>query len=117
MSGDLMESSADIYAAMIEDEDDDADKLLVTKKVVAPFGARNSVPVQHGEQTVEAATLAYVQQLERIVNQQRAEIRKLDRMVRTLGFMVKNQRDHANASTRVLQDVRRELDNKYDRRD
>lgn len=116
-TGKILSEDANIYAAMIEDEDEEKDATVAAKKVSVPFGGHKSVPVAFGEKTIDAASLAYVQQLERIIQKQKLELQKLDRTVKTLSYMIKNQRDHANSSTRTLQDIKRELDNKIDRRD
>lgn len=109
---------ANIYAAMVDDIDDEIDSRAANKPVKPLFGASRSVTVLSPEGAKQdAASLGYVEQLEKTIRRQDMELKKLGHLVRTLGFMVRQQRDNTNQNNRSLTNINRELDNKIDRRD
>lgn len=107
-------NSADVYAAMLDDEESEIDTKKELKPISAPFGAKPSVPLVHDNKSYMVATYQYVLELERIVKRQQTEIKKLERAITNISQSLSSIR---NAADRQLQDVRRNLDNKIDRRD
>ncbi len=112
---------SEIYAAMDQQTDDDEDAAYLAKPLIGGgilnLNGGKSVPVQVGEKTIDAATLAYVQKLEKIVHEQGLALKKQERLLKSFVQMTKTTRTQAAASHNRLNEVSRELDQKIDRRD
>ena len=112
---------SDIYAAMDEQTEDAEDAAYLAKPLIVGgilnLNGGKSVPVTVGERTIDAATLAYVQRLEKVVQEQGLAIKKQERLLRSFAQMTKNNRTLSAASHNRLNEHSRELEQKIDRRD
>jgi hypothetical protein len=117
----MTDDRADIYAAMGDEDDDAADAAMMAKPLISG-GTLNlhggkSVPVIVGDKSIDAATLAYVQRLEKIVQEQGLAIKKQERLLRSFAQMTRHNRTLAANTHNRLTEVSHELDSKIDRRD
>ena len=109
--------ASDIYAAMSEIDDDVVDAKRFTKPLVGG-GAMNfvgkTVSVETNGKTVDVPTTVYVEKLENVIRRQEQAIAKLEHQVRTINYLFRSQK---TVVAKTLNDLRREVDNKIDRRD
>lgn len=112
---------ADIYAAMDQDEQD-ADEAAALARPLINTGTLNlhggkSVPIAVGDKNIDVATLAYVQRLEKIVQEQGLALKKQERLLRSFAQMARANRSIGASNHNRLNEVSHELDQKIDRRD
>lgn len=106
----------DVYAAMLDEDDIEQDKKVENKPTSLPFGAKSSVPYVHDGKTYNVATSQIVNQLEATIKKQQTEIQRLDRAVKSLTQLLRNQKSYTDSAKRDMAEIRRDMENKIDRR-
>ena len=115
-----MMDRADIYAAMAAQEDEADDAAMLEKPMVNPSvfnlhgGAGSKLVID--DRTVEVANLVYVQRLEQLLREQDIRLKKMDRVIHSLGVELRQQRQTINKQSGRLLEMSGDIDNKIDRR-
>lgn len=111
---------SEIYAAMADEEDDATDTVIASRPLISG-GITNlkgkSVSITVEGKAVDVATAAYVGRLEEVVMQQKMILEKQGRLLRALEQLLRQQKGGQAQHAAVINDLRRELEQKIDRRD
>lgn len=108
------ETRADIYAAMIDDDDDGAPASNV---ITSTENTKNFTTILVNDSKVQVPTLEYVRRLEQTITTQNALLQKLERQLNRVNSLLRNHRSTIHGQANRINDVIRDLDSKIDRRD